>query len=165
MLDHARNLGCQLQIKQQHFGFADDGESWSWWGPNQDYANLPKPRLALDNVATAIAAVCAAPLPVSAEAIAASIKTAMLAGGESITETHISTITDTIILLRYVELHGEMRRGLREGDVEYLMVNMRMTTAAPRYGYYFESGEYQETPGTPIDARNLLKFNTFRARF
>jgi circadian clock protein KaiC len=38
--------------------------------------------------------------------------TPMLMGGESITETHISTITDTIILLRYVELHGEMRRGL-----------------------------------------------------
>jgi len=38
--------------------------------------------------------------------------TSMLTGGESITETHISTITDTIILLRYVELHGEMRRGL-----------------------------------------------------
>ena len=38
--------------------------------------------------------------------------TSMMAGGESITETHISTITDTIILLRYVELHGEMRRGL-----------------------------------------------------
>jgi circadian clock protein KaiC len=38
--------------------------------------------------------------------------TSMLAGSESITETHISTITDTIILLRYVELYGEMRRGL-----------------------------------------------------
>ncbi|MCF3933023.1 circadian clock protein KaiC [Acuticoccus sp. M5D2P5] len=38
--------------------------------------------------------------------------TSMLVGGESITETHISTITDTIILLRYVELAGEMRRGL-----------------------------------------------------
>ncbi len=38
--------------------------------------------------------------------------TSMLMGGETITETHISTITDTIILLRYVELHGEMRRGL-----------------------------------------------------
>lgn len=38
--------------------------------------------------------------------------TSFLMGGESITETHISTITDTIILLRYVELHGEMRRGL-----------------------------------------------------
>ncbi|MCQ8782960.1 circadian clock protein KaiC [Mangrovibrevibacter kandeliae] len=38
--------------------------------------------------------------------------TPMLIGGESVTESHISTITDTIILLRYVELHGEMRRGL-----------------------------------------------------
>jgi len=33
-------------------------------------------------------------------------------GGTSITETHISTITDSIILLRYVEMYGEMRRGL-----------------------------------------------------
>jgi len=38
--------------------------------------------------------------------------TATLLGGTSITETHISTITDSIILLRYVELFGEMRRGL-----------------------------------------------------
>ncbi|MEF2072968.1 circadian clock protein KaiC [Consotaella aegiceratis] len=38
--------------------------------------------------------------------------TPMLMGGATITETHISTITDTIILLRYVELYGEMRRGL-----------------------------------------------------
>jgi circadian clock protein KaiC len=38
--------------------------------------------------------------------------TSMLIGGETITETHISTITDTIILLRYVELRGEMHRGL-----------------------------------------------------
>ncbi|RAI00286.1 circadian clock protein KaiC [Acuticoccus sediminis] len=38
--------------------------------------------------------------------------TSMLIGGESVTETHVSTITDSIILLRYVELFGEMRRGL-----------------------------------------------------
>ncbi|NTW97640.1 MAG: circadian clock protein KaiC, partial [Oscillochloris sp.] len=35
-----------------------------------------------------------------------------LLGGTSITEAHISTITDSIILMRYVELFGEMRRGL-----------------------------------------------------
>lgn len=35
-----------------------------------------------------------------------------LMGGTSITEAHISTITDSIILLRYVEIFGEMRRGL-----------------------------------------------------
>ncbi len=38
--------------------------------------------------------------------------TPTLLGGSSITEAHISTITDSIILLRYVELFGEMRRGL-----------------------------------------------------
>ncbi len=38
--------------------------------------------------------------------------TSTLVGGTSITEAHISTITDSIILLRYVEMFGEMRRGL-----------------------------------------------------
>lgn len=38
--------------------------------------------------------------------------TSNLMGGPSITEGHISTITDSIILLRYVETCGEMRRGL-----------------------------------------------------
>ena len=38
--------------------------------------------------------------------------TPTLLGGTSITEAHISTITDTIILLRYVEMMGEMRRGI-----------------------------------------------------
>ncbi|MEW6734437.1 MAG: circadian clock protein KaiC [Acidobacteriota bacterium] len=38
--------------------------------------------------------------------------TATLMGGTSITEAHISTITDSIILLRYVETFGEMKRGL-----------------------------------------------------
>lgn len=38
--------------------------------------------------------------------------TSTLMGGTSITEGHISTITDSIILLRYVEILGEMRRGL-----------------------------------------------------
>lgn len=38
--------------------------------------------------------------------------TSSLMGGTSITEGHISTITDSIILLRYVETYGEMRRGI-----------------------------------------------------
>jgi len=38
--------------------------------------------------------------------------TPSLMGGSSVTEAHISTITDSIILLRYVEMFGEMRRGL-----------------------------------------------------
>jgi circadian clock protein KaiC len=38
--------------------------------------------------------------------------TGTLMGGTSITEAHISTLTDSIILLRYVEMYGEMKRGL-----------------------------------------------------
>ncbi|MDB5328169.1 MAG: putative circadian clock protein KaiC [Phycisphaerales bacterium] len=38
--------------------------------------------------------------------------TPTLVGGTSVTEAHISTLTDSIILLRYVELRGEMHRGL-----------------------------------------------------
>jgi len=38
--------------------------------------------------------------------------TSSLMGGSSITEGHISTLTDSIILLRYVETYGEMKRGI-----------------------------------------------------
>ena len=38
--------------------------------------------------------------------------TPTLMGGTSVTESHISTITDAILLLRYVEIFGEMRRGI-----------------------------------------------------
>lgn len=38
--------------------------------------------------------------------------TPALLGGSSITEQHVSTLTDTIILLRYVEMQGEVKRGI-----------------------------------------------------
>ena len=38
--------------------------------------------------------------------------TPKLSGGESVTEAHISTITDVIMLLRYVEIDGDLRRGI-----------------------------------------------------
>ena len=38
--------------------------------------------------------------------------TSTLLGGTCVTQSHISTITDSIVLLRYVEMLGEMRRGL-----------------------------------------------------
>ena len=38
--------------------------------------------------------------------------TPSLMGGASITEGNISTLTDSIILLRYVEMFGEMKRGM-----------------------------------------------------
>lgn len=38
--------------------------------------------------------------------------TPSLFGGDSVTDQHVSTLTDTIILLRYVEMQGEVRRAL-----------------------------------------------------
>jgi circadian clock protein KaiC len=38
--------------------------------------------------------------------------TQSLLGGGSVTEKHISTLTDSIILLRYVEFEGQMRRSI-----------------------------------------------------
>lgn len=38
--------------------------------------------------------------------------TPSLVGGSSVTDAHISTITDAIIMLRYVEVLGEMRRAM-----------------------------------------------------
>ena len=35
-----------------------------------------------------------------------------LAGGDALTEAHISTLTDLIVLLRYVEIEGTLRRGI-----------------------------------------------------
>ena len=80
LLDHAQSLGCLLSIKQRDFGFSDDGTSWSWWGLNQHYTGLAKPKLALENVATALAAVSVAPLVVGAEALAQGLANARLAG-------------------------------------------------------------------------------------
>jgi circadian clock protein KaiC len=40
------------------------------------------------------------------------LTTKTLLGVESTDEVHISTLTDSIIFLRYAEIHGEMRRGL-----------------------------------------------------
>jgi len=38
--------------------------------------------------------------------------TPTLIGGTSVTEAHISSLTDSIVLLRYVEMFGQMHRGI-----------------------------------------------------
>jgi len=80
LVDYALEINAPLAIKHQHFSFNDDGATWSWWNNNHRFQHLPKPRLALDNVATAVAAVMAAPLLVSESALIDGIKVAQLAG-------------------------------------------------------------------------------------
>ena len=38
--------------------------------------------------------------------------TSSLDGGEALPQAHLATLTDSIILMRYIEFYGEMRRGL-----------------------------------------------------
>lgn len=72
--------------------------------------------------------------------------TATLLGGESITETHISTLTDSILLLRYVETGGRMRRGLtvikmRGSDHEKEIVEYAITANGLELGAPFQGVE------------------------
>ena len=95
--------------------------------------------------------------------------TSMLTGGESITETHISTITDTIILLRYVELHGEMRRGLtvlkmrgtyHDKEIrEYMIDGKGMHIHAPFRGVH---GILTGSPTYTFDDERMLLSGMFR---
>jgi dihydrofolate synthase/folylpolyglutamate synthase len=65
ILAHAASLGCPLRRKGRDFGFEQQAQAWSWWSRQSRHDGLPMPRLALDNVATALAAVELMPLPVS----------------------------------------------------------------------------------------------------
>jgi circadian clock protein KaiC len=95
--------------------------------------------------------------------------TSSLLGGTSTTETHISTITDSIILLRYVEVYGEMRRGLtvlkmrgsmHDKDIrEYMIDSQGMHIGRPfRNVSGILSGQFSHTP--PEEAERIS--NLFR---
>jgi circadian clock protein KaiC len=82
-----------------------------------------------------------------------------LLGGESVTEGHISTITDSIILLRYVELYGQMRRGLtvlkmrgstHEKDIREFTIDSRGLHIGPAFSNVsgiLSGNPHQATPG------------------
>lgn len=97
--------------------------------------------------------------------------TSMMVGGESVTESHFSTITDTIVLLRYVELLGQMHRGLAvlkmrgtwhdneireysiDGDGMHIGAPFRgvhgILAGTPTYSYSTERERMQEMFGRP----------------
>ena len=57
--------------------------------------------------------------------------------------------------------HEELM-ALRRGWVDYVMIDLRMTTALPRYGVYFENGEDAAVHATPPEPAALLKFNNLK---
>lgn len=69
MLEHARALCCTVMRKELDFGFERLPQSWRWWSGKSHLESLPLPKLALDNVATALAAIDVLGLPVSESAL------------------------------------------------------------------------------------------------
>lgn len=108
--------------------------------------------------------------------------TSMLVGGESITESHFSTITDTIVLLRYVEMFGQMHRGLmvlkmrgtwHDKDIrEYMIDNHGMhigkpfrgvhgiLSGSPTYTFSQERERMEEMFGRPAEGSQRLPGTT-----
>jgi hypothetical protein len=66
---------------------------------------------------------------------------------------------DTSRLLFTGKLGPEERHALKTADIDYLLVDMRLTQALPRLGVYFERGEDPRLNAEPPEPRALLKFN------
>jgi len=81
LVDYAQQLATPLYVKGRDFSSSVvEDETWSWQGMAKSYQQLPKPTLAIDNVATALAATSLAPLVLTDEAIQKGIKSARLSG-------------------------------------------------------------------------------------
>ncbi|QGM99053.1 hypothetical protein [Methylocystis parvus] len=51
---------------------------------------------------------------------------------------------------------------LHHGRVDYLFVDLRLTTGLPRLGVYFDKGEYRPSQSSPPAASSFLKFNAMK---
>lgn len=76
----AASVGARLLFKGTDFDFRHDGDSWSWRSLGRELQGLPRPELALENAATALAALLAAPVAVAEAAIHEGLAAARLAG-------------------------------------------------------------------------------------
>ena len=93
--------------------------------------------------------------------------TPSLLGGATVTEAHISSVTDSIILLRYVEAFGEMRRGiavlkmrgsLHDRNIrEYLIDYQGMHIGEPFRGVSgILSGNFMHAPSSELQTLQQL---------
>jgi circadian clock protein KaiC len=87
--------------------------------------------------------------------------TPTLVGGTSVTEAHISSLTDSIVLLRYVEMFGEMRRGImvlkmRGSPHEKEIRELTIDASGMHVGEAFRSVT-GILSGTPVHSRHELE--------
>jgi dihydrofolate synthase/folylpolyglutamate synthase len=80
LLAAAAERGSTLLVKGRDFDFLRDDEAWGFRDDHGILNGLPLPKLALDNAATALAALRQSGLPVSEQALRAGLAGAALAG-------------------------------------------------------------------------------------
>lgn len=80
LLTTAEKIGAIPCCRGRDFDFSDVGDSWAWRDGQRILAGLPKPALALENAATALAALYAAPLKVAEPAVREGLRQVRLAG-------------------------------------------------------------------------------------
>lgn len=80
LVEAARSVGALLACRGHDFDCRDEGEGWAWHDRQRVLTGLPKPALALDNAATALAALFAAPLVVTETALREGLRRAALPG-------------------------------------------------------------------------------------
>lgn len=97
--------------------------------------------------------------------------TPSLLGGSTVTEAHISSVTDSIILLRYVEVFGEMRRGItvlkmrgsqHDRNIrEYFIDSQGIRVGEPFRGISgILSGNFRHSPNSELQTLQRMFENT-----
>lgn len=76
----AARIGAPLSRRGIDYDFAPAAGGWTWRGAGRELRDLPLPALALENAATALAALFAAPLAVPEAAVREGLRRAALAG-------------------------------------------------------------------------------------
>lgn len=80
LLAQAQQTGAVLSCRGRDFDFREEGGGWAWHDAHRVLTGLPKPALALENAATALAALYAAPVPVAEAALREGLRQAALPG-------------------------------------------------------------------------------------
>ncbi len=80
--------------------------------------------------------------------------------GEQYLVTHLNDRVDVSPLYTSAGFGPIQAAIIRQGDIEYLLVDRRLATALPRNGVYFETNEESANTHTvPLDANGLAKFD------
>jgi dihydrofolate synthase / folylpolyglutamate synthase len=92
--EHAKQIHAKFYCFQRDYFYQENVHDWSWWSKDIQLHRLPKPKLLLQNAATAIAALLNFTLPISNTAIQQGLKNVYLPGRFQVIEKPLLQIFD-----------------------------------------------------------------------